>query len=125
MNESKHEQLGHSCPGNAKSDANGNGKHEGRICIPSESITIKGKVIVSVPCGEQDDTAYKEPLKIMSESFWWQRMSVELKDFVKSCMHCIISQAGEKIPIPLANALHCGKLGCSFRLSLHRKFESR
>eukprot|EP00171_Calliarthron_tuberculosum_P012252 IDg12252t1 len=41
--------------------------------------------------------------------FWWTKMSDDIEDFVKSCLHCLATQPGKVIPRPLGHALHASK----------------
>lgn len=36
-------------------------------------------------------------------------MKIDIKTFIQSCIHCIISGKSKRIPCSLSTALHCGK----------------
>lgn len=40
------------------------------------------------------------------EAFVWERMSDDVAAFVRSCLHCIVTQTGEVVPRPLGHGLH-------------------
>lgn len=42
----------------------------------------------------------------MSQEYWWKDIKQAIKEFVQSCIHCIISRNGERIPRPMSAALH-------------------
>lgn len=41
-----------------------------------------------------------------SSEYWWQDIKQDIEEFILSCIHCIISRHGEKIPRSLPTALH-------------------
>ena len=45
------------------------------------------------------------------KSFPWDGMSRDVVALVGGCIHCIVNQAGRKIPRPLASVLHCLRPG--------------
>lgn len=45
-------------------------------------------------------------LSIVCESFWWKGMGKSIREFVSSCLHCMVSRSGGSIPRPLSTAIH-------------------
>ena len=42
----------------------------------------------------------------MREDFFWESLKKDVAQFVNSCIHCLATRARERIPRPLATALH-------------------
>lgn len=45
-------------------------------------------------------------LRRLSDYCCWFRMEDHVADFVKQCLHCMDSKAGEKVPRPLGETVH-------------------
>eukprot|EP00171_Calliarthron_tuberculosum_P006432 IDg6432t1 len=45
----------------------------------------------------------------ISGHFYWDHMSNDIEQFVKSCIHCLSTAPGKVVPRPLAHALHAAK----------------
>ena len=78
----------------------------GRIWIPSENLELQLKIMVASHCGTIGHRGKTATLSILCESFWWLTMEHDIEELVRSCLHCIVTRAGEIVPRPLGLALH-------------------
>lgn len=78
----------------------------GKIWIPKDANSLKLRIAVAGHCGERGHRAYAATLDTIGESYWWDEMKKDVREFTQSCIHCIISRNGERIPRPLSTALH-------------------
>lgn len=100
------EQRKHSTPGDAVRDEEIIYLMEGKIWIPSIATNVKLRIEVEAHCGERGHKAFAATLHTISSEYWWPEMKQDIREFTQSCIHCIISRNGERIPRPLASALH-------------------
>ena len=83
----------------------------GKIWIPTEDVDVQLKVLVVSHCGIMGHSGVEATSSTISELFVWDGMSSDVEAFVGGCIHCIVSRAGQKIPRPLASALHGSRPG--------------
>lgn len=87
-------------------DENGLYKKESSIWIPDEATNLKLRIVVEGHCGERGHRAYEATLEAIKETYWWSNIKQDVREFTQACIHCIISRNGERIPRPLATAIH-------------------
>ena len=74
--------------------------------IPQEDLDLQFKIIITSHCGSVGHRGSDATLSIIKENFHWTTMQKDVKEFVRHCLHCIITRSGDVIPRPLAQALH-------------------
>eukprot|EP00171_Calliarthron_tuberculosum_P005938 IDg5938t1 len=52
------------------------------------------------------DGGWRTTKASISSHFYWKQMTVDIEQFVKSCIHCLSTVLGKIVPRPLAHALH-------------------
>lgn len=87
-------------------DEDGLVRVDGRIWIPTDSTELIFKILVISHCGAMGHCGRDATESIVRENFDWGSITKDVHEFVQGCIHCIASRAGEKIPRPLAHALH-------------------
>lgn len=80
-----------------------------QIWIPDEARELKLRIAVEAHCGERGHRAYEATLDIIAETYWWNDLQRDVREFTQSCIHCIVSRTGERVPLPLAEELHGSK----------------
>lgn len=106
INEIKLHQARHHSPAETEIDDDGIHKYNQRIWVPSGANDLKLRIAVEAHCGERGHRAYDVTLEVIQRTYWWPEIKEDIKEFIQSCIHCIISRNGERIPRPLSTALH-------------------
>lgn len=81
-------------------------KQDSCIWTSAANQELKLKITVSSYCGEVGHRGLAATLSILRESFLWSAMDSDVKTFVKSCLHCVLSRSGQFILRLLGHALH-------------------
>lgn len=74
--------------------------------IPDNDLELQMKVIVCSHCSLMGHRGRDVTVSTIKENFYWREMDKDVAEFVKSCIHCIITRSGEIVPRPLGTALH-------------------
>ena len=76
------------------------------LWIPEDAEKLQARLMV---CAHMKDAGHRgavATLQRLSEYCCWLRMEDHVKEFVKQCLHCMDSKAGEKVPRPLGETVH-------------------
>jgi len=76
------------------------------LWIPEDATKLQTRLMV---CAHMKDAGHRgttATLQRLSEYCCWFRMPEHVTDFVKQCLHCMDSKAGEKVPRPLGETVH-------------------
>lgn len=76
------------------------------IWIPAKDLELQMKVLVVSHCSLGGHRGQDATESIIRENFVWRDMKGDIAEFVKTCIHCIVTRAGEVIPRPLGTQLH-------------------
>lgn len=90
-------------------DDDGMRRSEGKIVIPREATQLKLSILVAAHCGSSGHRGAGATERKVRAEFSWPKLTQDVKEFVQGCIHCIISRSGERVPRPLASALHAQK----------------
>lgn len=77
-----------------------------QIWTPNDSKELKLRITVEAYCGGRGNSGYKATLELIAESYWWMDVNRYVRESTQSCIHCIISRTGERIPRPISTVLH-------------------
>lgn len=81
-------------------------RSEGRIVNPEEATQLKLRILVAAHCGAACHRGAFATERTVTDEFTWRALSQYGKGFTQICIHCIISRSVERVPRPLASALH-------------------
>lgn len=76
------------------------------IWIPHSAIELQMKIIVISHCSIGGHRGRAATLSVVKENFRWASMKDDVDEFLRQCIHCIITRTGEIIPRPMGAALH-------------------
>ena len=76
------------------------------LWIPEQAKKIQTRLIVCAHMKDAGHWGVVAPLQQLQVYCSWFRMEVHVIEFVKQCLHCMDSKAGEKIPRPLGETVH-------------------
>lgn len=79
---------------------------QGKIEIQNESKNLKVMIVVHGHCREKGNRKYAATLGLIAKESWWEGMKADIKEFIHSCIYCIISRNSEQISRPASTALH-------------------
>lgn len=80
--------------------------HEGAVWIPNDAVDLQMRLCVIAHTGPSGHRGVKATVKLLSKMFFWQTLSVDVRDFVKACIHCLSTKSGSKTPRPFGAAMH-------------------
>lgn len=76
------------------------------ILMPENKAAIKLKLLAKAHCGCAVHRGKNSTRTIIRSEFHRRQLGEGVEDFVLNCFHCIIARSWERIPCPLARALH-------------------
>ena len=76
------------------------------IWIPENDLMLHMKVIFISHCDIGGHPGKAATESIIRENFCWGSVQEDVSEFVRACIHCIITRAGEVVTRPLGSALH-------------------
>ena len=74
--------------------------------IPEQAKETQTRLMVCAYIKAAGHRGVVATLQRPQEHCSWFRMEVHVTEFVKQCLHCMDSKAGEKIPRPLGDTVH-------------------
>ena len=64
------------------------------------------QLLILSHCGTCGHRGCDATLSILKEDFYWKSMKEDVAEFVRGCLHCLVSRSGEIIPRPYGHGLH-------------------
>jgi hypothetical protein len=91
-------------------DTNGEGLYltkTGKVRIPLEARDLRTRLcIIAHAGGNCGHLGYQAACSKLSQYFYWPNMSKDMRELCNSCLHCIPTRGGMRIPRPLGEAVH-------------------
>lgn len=79
---------------------------KGEILIPQSEHKLKIRILVAAHAGPAGHRASEATKNNLTGRFWWDDMEHDINSFINSCLHCITSSSGQKVPRPLGHTIH-------------------
>ena len=76
------------------------------LWIPSTSSLLKLRIIIAARTGHGGHRSAAVTTETVKGHFFWQKMDDDIKSFVQTRLHCLCTQPGTTIRLPLGHALH-------------------
>ena len=92
-------------PVNAVKGHEGEWRINGKIWIPQEP-SLQIRLLVTGHCGAAGHRGIEATKSILQEQFTWADLKSDVELFVKSCILCLSTRAGDKIPRPFSSTIH-------------------
>lgn len=75
------------------------------LCIQQTWVLSKAgdlimRIVVEAYCAEQSHSAIDTTSELFQRTYWWPEMNVDLKAFMQTCLHCIISRNDDDTTTP-------------------------
>lgn len=83
----------------------------GKHFIPPHDELLQLRVCVAVHCGLGGHRGQEATFSIIRDKVTWPTLHADVKAFAQSCLDCLISSSGSKIPRPLGHQQHAEKIG--------------
>lgn len=82
---------------------------KGAIWIPPQDTTLQLRLCIIGHCGPAGHRGSITTLKSIKEKFYWRNMDHDITLFCNSCLHCLATTDGTRIPRPMGHAIHTDK----------------
>jgi len=76
------------------------------VWIPDESSDLHLRLCIIAHTGPSGHRGQDTTEKILRASFFWSTMTVDIRSFVRACIHCLSTTGGGKVPRPFGPATH-------------------
>eukprot|EP00752_Nemacystus_decipiens_P007839 g7004.t1 len=81
------------------------------LWIPSDAQDLQVRLMVSGHMNEAGHRGTAATLQRIKEYCCWENMATDIREFVKQCLHCMDSKAGEMVPRPFDETVHGTRAG--------------
>ena len=91
---------------------NGHSLHvtsSGAVWVPATATHMQLRLCVIGHCGRGGHRGVNTTFRNVSESFFWTTMKSDISVFCNTCLHCISTLGGTRIPRPLSHAMHADR----------------
>lgn len=109
MSKIRTEQRLCSTPHGLSKDDEGIWKKGAIIWIFKDAQQVKIEITVAAHCGTGELRDAKVTEEKIKSAFRWNNFALDVKDFVRSFLHCNATRAGEKTPRLLKTLLHVSR----------------
>jgi RNase H-like domain found in reverse transcriptase/Integrase zinc binding domain len=82
---------------------------DGAIWIPQSSVSLQLRICVIGHCGRAGHRGFQTTHDGIRQYFCWQSMRSDIATFCQTCMHCLSTIGGTRVPRPMGHALHAEK----------------
>ncbi len=84
-------------------------RKEGKIWIPNDQA-LKVRIMIGSHAYAGGHRGIPSSIMALRKEFWWTNLEEDVTNFVKSCIHCLVSKNGTMIKRPLGNNLVAEKI---------------
>lgn len=78
----------------------------GRVFVPDGPHGLRLRLCVLAHQALGGHRGQQATIAAVSSRFWWPTLRPDIRLFCKACLHCVVTRGGNRVPRPLANALH-------------------
>ena len=79
------------------------------IWIPSEDTKLQLRICIISHCGRGGHRGIETTYKTIRDHFYWKDMKTDISVFCNTCLHCLTTIGGQRVPRPLGHAIHADK----------------
>ena len=83
---------------------------EGKLYVPQDDEEMHLRICVAAHCGLGGHRGYIATRDIIKEKLHWPTLDADVKSFVQSCLVCLLSASGDKVPRPLGHQIHAERV---------------
>jgi Integrase zinc binding domain len=81
----------------------------GAAWIPIDAVELQLRLYILAHTGAGGHRGVDSTFTAISAYFFWTTTRTDVSDFVKSCIHCLATIGGSRVPRPLGEVLHADK----------------
>jgi hypothetical protein len=81
------------------------GSNKRCLWIPTAARALQQRLLVVAHSGSSGHRGV-EATRSRLDPFWWEKMEVDIKEFVQRCLNCVDAHGGAKVPRPLGEHVH-------------------
>jgi len=81
----------------------------GPAWIPNDCVELKLRLLTIAHAGAAGHRGADPTWHALREEFTWTDLRDDVRSFVSSCLLCVLSKSGNKVPRPLSTTLHATK----------------
>lgn len=78
----------------------------GAVWIPEQAEELQLRICIAAHTGTGGHRGQEATEIAIRRCYFWPTLTVDVRLFVKACIHCISTTGGEKVPRPFGPALH-------------------
>lgn len=82
---------------------------KGAAWVPNDCVDLKLRLLTIAHAGQSGHRGADSTYHALRERFIWTDMREDTRSFVSSCLLCVLSKSGDKVPRPLASTTHSTK----------------
>lgn len=82
---------------------------KGSTWIPDDCTELKLRLLTIAHAGSAGHRGSESTWNALRDSFTWTDMREDVRSFVASCLLCVLSKGGNKVPRPLSTTVHATK----------------
>ena len=79
---------------------------QGLVWIPATAVALQLRICIVAHCGRGGHRGYSTTLQHIEDHFYWANVKGDVEAFCRSCLHCLLTLGGRRIPRPMGHALH-------------------
>ena len=81
----------------------------GVFWIPPEDDNLKLRLLTAAHTGISGHRRRESTKTILKAHFTWKNINADVDTFCRSCIHCLATESGDRIPRPLGHSIHASK----------------
>lgn len=102
-------RFDHKAPKGAKKDETNLLLINGAVWIPSDAVDLKLRLLTIAHAGGAGHRGADPTWHALRNEFYWIDQREDVRSFVSSCLLCVLSKSGSKVPRPLSTTIHATK----------------
>ena len=76
------------------------------IWIPDDSTDLQLRLCIVAHTGPSGHRGVRSTTSVLRQNFFWSTLTEDVKTFIATCIHCVSTVGGEKVPRPFGPAFH-------------------
>jgi hypothetical protein len=79
------------------------------VWIPAPEVHLQLRLLVVAHCGAAGHRTHTATRLALAEHFSWPTLEADVASFCQTCLHCVCTTGGKRVPRPLGTSLHSTK----------------
>jgi len=82
---------------------------DGAVWIPKYAVSLQLRICVIAHCGRGGHRGLAATFENIRPHFFWKNMRTDITTFCNTCLHCLSTCGGDRVPRAMGHALHAEK----------------